>query len=217
MRIVKNCLVKFKRSFFPSQRDKAIKKWWADGGDYKLRFDYDLNSESWVFFYGGVLGQGASELFSRYQCRILVFEPVKRFAQQIDERFRKNSKIEVFNFGLGGSTRSERIAVCADGSSVFVESKEREQILVMDILEWLSTRDEDNFDLLKINIEGGEYELLERIIACDLASKIDSIQVQFHNIAEDSEQRMQRILSVLSRTHMPTYQYRFVWENWKRR
>ena len=36
-------------------------------------------------------------------------------------------------------------------------------------------------DLLKINIEGGEYEVLENLIENDLIKNIDNIQIQFHD------------------------------------
>ena len=35
--------------------------------------------------------------------------------------------------------------------------------------------------LMKINIEGGEFELLERLLETRLISRIENIQVQFHN------------------------------------
>ena len=42
----------------------------------------------------------------------------------------------------------------------------------------------------------------------------ENIQVQFHNIAVESARRMERIQKAMEITHQPTYQYKFVWENW---
>ena len=57
---------------------------------------------------------------------------------------------------------------------------------------------------MKINIEGGEYELLERLIAADLIRKIDDIQVQFHNFVPDAAARMERCKARCGRrTHQP--------------
>jgi hypothetical protein len=69
---------------------------------------------------------------------------------------------------------------------------------------------------MKVNIEGGEYELLERLIDTDLVRAIGDIQVQFHNFWPEAASRMENVQNGLRRTHTPTYQYRFVWENWRR-
>src|SRR5262249_51252950 len=71
--------------------------------------------------------------------------------------------------------------------------------------------------LMKINIEGGEYDLLENLIATGLISRIRDIQVQFHMDIPDAERRMHAIQSRLAGTHRLTFQYPFVWENWQRR
>jgi hypothetical protein len=47
--------------------------------------------------------------------------------------------------------------------------------------------------------------------------QIENIQVQFHDFVPDAEGRMQRIQEKLAQTHELTYQYLFVWENWRRR
>ena len=198
-----------------TEQQKVIKSWWDDGGDYRFRFDYDLGPDSIVLDLGGYEGQWASDLFSRYQCRILIFEPVKTFAKNIGQRFLLNGKISVFDFGLGASTRIESISISKDGSSIFRETSEKEEIKIVDSHEWLTNERVGAIDLIKINIEGGEYELLEKIIDTGLVSNIKNIQVQFHDILPDSPQRMESIQKKLSETHFLTYQYRFVWENWK--
>ncbi len=39
--------------------------------------------------------------------------------------------------------------------------------------------------------------------------------MQFHPIEDKSEDRMFDIQNALPITHEPTYQYKFIWENWK--
>lgn len=36
-----------------------------------------------------------------------------------------------------------------------------------------------------------------------------------HDFVPDAKRRMQKIQAALSRTHNLTYQYPFVWENWR--
>lgn len=212
--MMENIIKKIYNSAFPSEHQQMVNKWYADGGDYELRFDYDLDDESVVLDVGGYQGQWASDLFSRYRCRIYVFEPVSMFAEQIQKRFKKNDQIEVFPFGLGGFSRSELIHISASGSSIFGTSAHCEQIKIVDIKDWINEKSIDKIALIKINIEGGEYELLDRLIETGLIKIIDNLQVQFHNISRDSREQMKRIQKELQKTHKPTYQYEFVWENW---
>jgi FkbM family methyltransferase len=208
-----------RRRVFPSKNDLVVRKWIADGGDYALRFNYELNENSIVLDLGGYQGQWASDLYSRYNCYIFIFEPVLTFANQITKRFNKNEKLKTFQYGLGKSTRSEKINISEDGSSVFGESGKKEQIEIIDVKTWIKKNLKNNtpIDLIKINIEGGEYELLDRLIESGLIDNIKNIQVQFHQITKNSRSKMESIQKELRRTHKLTYQYDFVWENWTRK
>src|SRR5207302_690624 len=73
----------------------------------------------------------------------------------------------------------------------------------------------ERIDLMKVNTEGGEYELLEHLLNASLITKIGNLQVQFHHCVPDALERMQAIQHQLERTHRLTYQYPFVWENWR--
>ena len=216
MVIIRKVAKRLRSELFPTEHTKMFRKWCTDGGDEKLRFDYNLNKNSLVVDLGGYQGQWASDIFSRYLCNVLVFEPVSEFAKQIKTRFSKNSEIKVFQYGLGGSTRDVSISLCGTGSSVFRNSTEKENVTIVDVYDWFSSNRIEAIDLMKINIEGGEYELLERMIETGLISEIGDLQIQFHNIALDSENRMLAIQGALEKTHGLTYQYKFVWENWTR-
>jgi FkbM family methyltransferase len=194
-----------------------VKKWWGDGGDARFRFDYELGPASFVVDLGGYEGQWASDIYARYRCKISVFEPVAAYADGIRKRFRLNSDIEIFEFGLGGSTRSETIYIRGAGSSTFGKKADAEKIKFVDVAEWFIEKNIENVDLMKINIEGGEFELLERMLDKDLVRRVRDIQVQFHNISFDATDHMEQIKERLGSTHVPGYQYKFVWENWTRK
>ncbi len=213
---LRKIITRLRVSLFPTEYDKEVKRWWSDGGDERFRYDYDLNSDSLVIDLGGYKGQWASDIYARYNCRILVFEPVKLFASKIEERFRKNPKVEVFCLALGKNRRQEIITLNDNGSSVYGDASVKETIRFEDVEEFFNLHNIKSIDLMKINIEGGEYELFPRLLEKGLVKRIKHIQIQFHHIAEDSEARMGKICTELSKTHSPTYQYKFVWENWVR-
>jgi FkbM family methyltransferase len=196
---------------------RMVKRWYDDGGDYRFRFDYPLDTASMVLDLGGYQGLWASDLYSRYRCRILVFEPVASFANEIRERFRHNDDIEVCQFGLGARSRTETIHVCGASSSLYKKKARTEQVRIVDVKEWFDVNGTGSVQLMKVNIEGGEFELLERLIDTGLIAAIEHIQVQFHYIGPDSERQMEAIQAGMAKTHLPTYQYKFVWENWTRK
>jgi hypothetical protein len=67
---------------------------------------------------------------------------------------------------------------------------------------------------MKINIEGGEYDLLDHLIETGWIRRIRDVQIQFHDFVSGATQRMHHIQAALKNTHHTTYQYPFVWENW---
>jgi FkbM family methyltransferase len=203
--------------FFPTRFDKEVNRWLQDGGDDAMRFNYDLNENSVVMDLGGYKGQWASDIFSMYNCRIMIFEPVQSFSESIKNRFRFNSKMQVFNYALGSNKREETIFLSENGSSIFLNRGSSVVIRFQDIKTFFEANNITNINLLKINIEGGEYEVLSRLIETGLINQIENIQIQFHNIETNSKTKMNDIKKTLEKTHISTYQYEFVWENWFRK
>lgn len=194
-----------------------LARWNADGGDERFRFDYELNPDSVVLDIGGYEGQWASDLYTRQRCQIHVFEPVRSFASTISERFAGNSDVQVHAYALGAENRIEMLNVAGASSSAHKRKKLQEEVEFRDIQEWYSNGNIGDIALMKINIEGGEYELLERMLETDLVRHVHSLQIQFHYFVEDATSRMAAIQHRLAVTHSPTWQYQFIWENWKRK
>ncbi len=204
-----------------SPRDLEARAWIAGGNDRTLRLQYDLTSDSVVFDLGGYEGQWASDIFAMYQCVVHVFEPVPAYASDIAERFRLNDRIHLHPLGLAGRTQEATISVEADRSSMFdTGNDEPEGAVVVSLVRASDFLDEHGFDdveLLKINIEGAEYDLLDHLLDEGLISRFRDIQIQFHDFVPNADRRMRTIRDRLVDTHEPTYQVDFVWENWRRR
>lgn len=203
------------KTLYTAPNSLIVQRWFADKGDSTLRLEYPLDSSSVVFDVGGYEGQWASDIFSMYLCTVHIFEPMSKFAARITTRFMRNPHMKVYAYGLAGKNTTAQMAALADGSSIFRQSAQTETTQLRDVMDVIAELGVERIDLLKLNIEGGEYELLERIIENGFHTKIRDIQVQFHAIAADSEERMERIRRELEKTHELTYSYRFVWENWR--
>lgn len=201
--------------FYLTKQSRRCRPWFAIDGDSTLRLAYPLNQNSVVLDLGGYKGQWASDIFSKYCCNVYVFEPVMAFYEAIKKRFQRNKKIRTFPFGLAEENKKVVLGVDKDCSSMFKGSDEGEVVVLHSFKEFLGTHQIRNIDLIKINIEGAEYDLLDFIIEEGLQTRISNIQVQFHDFVPYAEKRMKAIQKMLEGTHEMTWQYPFVWENWR--
>ena len=203
------------RHFFQTPMERRVAAWYQTAGYGDLRFEYDLGTDSQVFDLGGYEGQWASDIHARYGCAVQVFEPVEEFAENIRRRFARNPRITVHPLGLGSADTTVRIGLGADGSSAFREAPQVRPGRLVTAAGFLEQNGVTHIDLMKINIEGGEYDLLEHILDTGWVARIRDIQVQFHDFVPDAEARMRAIQGRLQQTHVLTYQIEFVWENWR--
>ncbi|HCY64041.1 MAG TPA: hypothetical protein DHV59_14690 [Oxalobacteraceae bacterium] len=200
-----------------SERELLKQRWDEDLGDKELRQEYSLTSNEVVLDIGGYEGQWASDIVARYGCRVHVFEPVPEFAQRIAKRFASNTLVTVHAAGAGPTDDKMEMRIAADASSQFGEGGAHITVPVIGLPELMLRENMQEISLMKVNIEGGEYALLEGLLDAGMMPRIRELQVQFHDFAPDAEARMKAIQARLAQTHEVTYQYRFIWENWRRR
>ena len=72
-------------------------------------------------------------------------------------------------------------------------------------------------DLLKLNVDGTEYQQLEHLAKASWLPHIRYLQIQFHDVAPDSAARMRARHERLAQTHAVTWRYELVWESGRRR
>lgn len=198
-----------------SKHDQQVLHWKQIKGDQTLRLDYNLNSHSITFDLGGYEGEWANNIFSKYQCSIYIFEPVPLYAKKIKKRFEQNSKIRVYDFGLSNSSKFFNLYLSDDGTSEFKNKGKIIKGKLVDYVSFIKNENIKKIDLMKFNIEGGEYDLLEYLISSGYVKYIKNLQIQFHNFVPNAKLRMQNIQFLLKKTHKLTYQYAFLWENWR--
>jgi FkbM family methyltransferase len=207
--------------FDPLVHQQRVRKWQESNGEERFRGDYErLNAESIVLDLGGYHGAFSLFMNAKYGALCHVFEVIPEFCSSIEAARGDNPKIVVHPFGLAGSTRKEQLFLAGQGSSTFANrGSESRQITIQLVKasQWFDRELEGrSVDLMKINIEGGEYELLEHMIGEGLVRRLRNILVQFHeDVISGAVARMERIQSALSKTHRLTFQERFVWENWE--
>jgi len=212
---LKKIYKKIKIIFFLSKKQKAIQRWRKDRGDETLRINYNLNSQSIIFDIGGYKGEWAKKIYNKYNCNIYIFEPVKFFFNDINKTFKDNKKIKIFNFGLSNKNKVIDMSIDNDSSSTNKDGANKTKAQFKSISNFINRHKIQNIDLIKINIEGDEYDLLNNLIKNDLVKNIRNIQIQFHDFIPNAKKEMHKIQKKLSKTHKLSYQYHFVWENWE--
>jgi FkbM family methyltransferase len=194
-----------------------FQEWFAAKGDLTHRLNYPLNEDSIVLDLGGYQGDWSQKIWDKFKCHILIFEPIPSLAEDIKQKFSKNKKIKVFNFGLSSETKKLNINFSNDGSSFNTNiGGPTIECEVRSIVEFLKEEKIDKIDLIKINIEGDEFPVLFSLLENDLIGIFDNIQVQFHTFVDNCYQLREEIQKKLEETHHITYNYDFVWENWKK-
>lgn len=159
------------------------------GFDENLRYDYDLNENDTVLDIGSHKGE-FMERIGKTGCKVIPFDPsINRCAWVYDGEI-----------AIGGGD---------DAQASFMY--EGEKYKCVDILNYL----DQEIALCKINIEGGEYQLMEHILKYGFQKNVENFQIQFHPVVDiNYEERYQAICNELSKTHHITWKHPFVWENW---
>jgi len=75
----------------------------------------------------------------------------------------------------------------------------------------------ESVDLIKINIEGGEYDLVPRMIESGIVNKCKIIRIQFHDWIPGAFAMRKKIVKELSKTHEVEWSFPLVWESWIRK
>ena len=198
----------------PDQPQRIL-KWRAISPDDHLRYEYDLQPGSVVVDAGGYLGDFAAEITARYNARVYIYEPIPGYCDTIQKRLGANPNIQIQCAGLGDRNQQIAMSLAAESTSAHLgKGDTTAQIRAFDAeMQRLGV---EHIDLMKINIEGGEYELLDHFFETGWIDRITDLQVQFHDFVPDAETKRDALRERLSQTHQATYCVPFVWENWRR-
>lgn len=160
-----------------------------------------MNQDSLIFNLGGNKGDWTADIISTYNCSIFVLESFNH-----KNKFFLNPKNQVFNFGLSRDTKQIPISVNEEASSIYAKVGEESQVVsLIRTTDSLKEHNISYIDLMKINIEGGEFDLLDHLIETDFVKNITDIQIQINDFFPNAESLMKKIQQTLKRTHYLTF------------
>lgn len=167
---------------------------WQEQDLEQVRYDYDLSPTDTVLDIGSYRREWGAKIQAMYGCHVEFFDALDNRAAWLFD-----GELE-----MGGAFYY---------TSMFAEKKPF-VFTCVDIAPYL----QDKVALVKINIEGGEYKLIDYIIETGCIGNITNLQVQFHLIeGANSEKEYELLAKRLSVTHNLVWRYAFCWENWEKK
>lgn len=217
-----NVFLRKLRNFFKREvlRDPFLltaKQWFKDKGDSTLRMNYPLNENSIVWDVGGYMGDFAHDINRRYNCKVYLFEPVPHFYTHCVKRFAGNPNIVCLNYGLSNQQGEFDIADTGDASSFIRKGSNQESVhkaQLKDASDVFFELGDASVNLIKSNVEGGEFSIFPSLIQSGLISRFCFLQIQFHNFVPNAINQRQKIRNDFKNTHVENWNYEFVWEGW---
>lgn len=181
--------------------------------------DHDLSPNSVVLDVGAFVGDWAEKIAERYDAVVHAFEPAPGALRQLDARAERFPGIHVHAFGLGRRDETATLALAGPGSSIYADSGSfgEADVPIRDVVTVLDELGIDRVDLLKVNIEGGEFDLLDRLAEAGRLDRIDRVMVQFHEFHPKAYRRRRANRRALGRQHELVWDYPWIWECWRHR
>jgi FkbM family methyltransferase len=179
----------------------------------------DLRDGEVVLEAGAYEGAWTKKVCEKRQgCRVYAFEPATRAYQVAVQRLKDCRDVTLRCVALG--KRSGTATLCdrnRDGANTFAwnpEDEPSETVPVIDAAGVVEPLGE--IALAHLNAEGGEVDILERLLEAGLIERVRMIMVQFHLYDEEISARVVEVNHRLAETHCQESRYR-AWNFWRRK
>jgi FkbM family methyltransferase len=152
--------------------------------------------------YSGGVGSDISfehELVRRFGCKVVLLDPSPTGVRTMAMGENKIPQFNYFPVALAGHTGALRMAppLVANGDSWYTTREGRAEVEVSctDLTTLMARNKNEHIDLLKLDIEGSEYEVIDDILK--RAIPIKQICVEYHHGILPGIRRSQSIRSML--------------------
>lgn len=183
----------------------------------KLKFAVRLNQTGLVLDMGAYLGEYAEVVLKKNkQMTFWLYEPIPEFFLVCANRFKNKENIVVYQKAVSADGRNFQMQI--DGlrsrkdSSISLDNVTIESISIQNIFDTVT-----EIELVKMNIEGMEYECLEQLIRTNSLNKARHLLIQFHNLEKDSQNRRDLLRKQLEKDFKNIYTFEWMWELWIRK
>ncbi len=200
-------------------RRKARELWGAGVLDPHALYRADLGDDSVIIDVGAFRGEVAETLLDLYGGTVHAFEPALPFYREMAERFEGRDQLHCYPFGLGRADATLEMDVDGMGSTVHervdgAAKTATAEVQIRDVAAVLDDLGIDHVDYMKINIEGGEFDLIDRLYESGWLPRTHYLLIQFHEWFDGAERRRWKARRQLRHTHQKLWDYPWVYELW---
>lgn len=183
-----------------------------------LRYLYNLDENSVIIDGGGYEGNWFRQMFQKYKCHCHVYEPVHEFftkcsqvATELEEG--PERKIKVHKKGLWQIDTFDEFHIQGDSTGAFAGSEKTELVSLVSVSDVVGAI--GIVDVLKLNVEGSEYCIIDQLEMMGLLPRIKNIQVQCHFNHQEAKTKYAFMKHTLSATHEPEWDSEPIWQNYR--
>ena len=204
-----NVIKKIKKIFFKNAQTKEYLQFIEDGGDRIIFENIKLNINSIIIDGGGFNGEFTDEIIKKKFQKVYIYEPDKIFFERLKKKYEFKENIEILNYALFNKKQNIILSENSNASSIMENSKVGSMIEAVDILD--EFKKYKNIDLLKLNIEGAEYEVISRLLETQELIKIKYLLVQFHREHDLDGTKFEKIFFEILKNYNVIFNYKYVW------
>ncbi|MBT5637033.1 MAG: FkbM family methyltransferase [Candidatus Peribacter sp.] len=150
-----------------------------------------LNSDSIVLDIGANYGE-VERVLSPVGCKVYAFEPHPLFFSMLEKNYADNDNIVLSNSAIWKTNEKKtfyfkRAASALNGGATLMSEKTNitdlslnVEVTCLDVSELIATIDKP-IDVLKMDVEGAEYEILQRLYESGAYKNVKSIYFEDHS------------------------------------
>lgn len=187
--------------------------WNLVNGDERIAQSLTLGNGDLVVDVGAYQGEFVAQMRA-CDAQVIAVEPIPEFAEALKAKFSLDPRVSVLALAAGRANGTASIAIDGDSSSIWTDSPRTVEVPVRDISLILGG---EQVALMKINAEGAEFDVLDRVLETEQIAQIERILVQFHRFVPGAVVNRRRIRKSLGRTHQCVWNVPWVWEFWTRK
>ena len=196
---------KYSVSYFNKIEFHNLKKEVFKDEVYHLDIDKDKTNEFNIIDVGAYIGLSILYFKSRYpNAHIIAFEPNPNVFPLLEENVEYNNikNVQLHNIAIGENTKERKLYIESSGFAAFSTAsfkkdawngKQKSRPIIVKT-EPLSKYINEKVDLLKIDVEGAEYEILKELNKSGSFSKIENLLVEYHPSENSKLRNLVKIL-----------------------
>lgn len=185
------------------------------GWNRSLFNNISLPENPLILNIGGFKGDSTEFLFNIYGGKIYVVEPIPQYIEILQSRFEENKSIVIIPMALGAHNSQIELAISEDLTGRFANGDRKitvDSIGIVKLIEKIGKMP----DLILMNIEGGEFDVLDEMLSKENQLTYPNLCIQFHDVFAGAAERRESIRSKLLLDHKEIINFPWVWEVWKK-